>query len=449
MNVLPHLAARLFGAPLMIHQAKLEVILSVLGARIGLPETASPTATPPAEPPRVVPAQIAVLPIVGSLVRRTVGLEANSGLMSYAAIGQQLEAAVANPVVVGILLDIDTPGGEVGGVFDLADRIHAASQKKPVFAVAAEQALSAGYALASGASRLFVSRTSSVGSIGVLALHVDQSAKDARDGLRYTTVFAGRRKNDLNPHEPLSPEALTFLHSEVDRVYGLFVDTVARHRKLSLEAVRATEAGLFFGEQAIHAGLADALGTFDDALEALITRVSPQPVFIIQARPSLPQPTMESFMPDLVTSAPSSEPAVPTAPVSTPAPEPSPATPQPTPVSSPPPTLVSAAMITATPVPTSVSPPVTVSSTAVADGLSVEAMLEITQLCTLAGCAERVMGFLEARTPPAQVRAQLLTLQAERSPEIISRLSPDAPVASASLQQNPVVLAVKKLIGKE
>ncbi len=437
MNLLPHVAARLFGTPLMIHRAKLEVILAVLGPRLGLTELATPSRAAPApEPLRSVPTQIAVLPIVGTLVRRTVALEADSGLVSYAAIGQQLEAAVANPTVAGILLDIDSPGGESGGVFDLADRIYTASQQKPVFAVASEQALSAGYALASGASRIFVSRTSGVGSIGVLAMHVDQSAKDAKDGVRYTTVFAGQRKNDLNPHESLSPEALTFLQSEVDRVYGLFVDTVARHRNLSLEAVRATEAGLFFGQQAIDAGLADALGTFDDALDALITTVSPHPVFATKARPVSPQPTLEFFMPDLVTSVPTTEPTTPTAPVSASTPEPSP----PTNAVSPPVSI---------PPPMPASPPTPVSPTTGAAGFTVEAILEITQLCTLAGCPERILGFLEARTSSAQVRAQLLTAQAERSPEIISRLNPEAPVASASLSHNPVVLAVKKLIHKE
>ena len=152
-----------------------------------------------------------MIPIHGTLVRRTVGLEAESGLTSYAAIAGQLEAALANPAATASCSTSTSPGGEAGGVFDLAERIRAAAKVKPVWAVANDLAFSAAYALASGASRLIVSRTGGVGSIGVIAMHVDQSMKDAQDGVRYTAVFAGERKNDLNPHAPISDAAHAFL----------------------------------------------------------------------------------------------------------------------------------------------------------------------------------------------------------------------------------------------
>src|SRR5262245_23560070 len=136
MTVLPHLAARLFGVPLAIHRPKLDVILSVLGSRIGLAGLAAPVGSTPAVrasgPPN---GKIAVIPIHGTLVRRTSGLEAESGLASYTAIASQLDAALASFEVAAILLDIDSPGGESGGVFDLADRIRVAAQVKPVWAV--------------------------------------------------------------------------------------------------------------------------------------------------------------------------------------------------------------------------------------------------------------------------------------------------------------------------
>ena len=181
---------------------------------------------------------VAVIPIHGTLVRRTVGLEAESGLTSYTQLAAQLDAALANPEVAAILLDIDSPGGESGGVFDLADRIRAATQVKPVWAVANDMAFSAAYALASAASKVFVSRTGGVGSIGVIAMHVDQSEKDAQDGVRYTAVFAGDRKNDLTPHAPISNEAHAFLQAEVNRIYSIFVETVARNRGLAPSTVQ-------------------------------------------------------------------------------------------------------------------------------------------------------------------------------------------------------------------
>ena len=172
MTLLPHLAGRLFGVPLLLARPKLDVLLAVLGSRLGLeppanwpevsllrPHSSSPVQQAPHRP------GIAVLPIHGTLVRRTVGLEAESGLTSYATIGAELDAALANPAIRAILLDLDSPGGEAGGVFDLAERIRAAAQVKPVWAVANDLAFSAAYALAAAASKVFVARTGGVGSI--------------------------------------------------------------------------------------------------------------------------------------------------------------------------------------------------------------------------------------------------------------------------------------------
>ena len=404
MTLLPHLAARLFGVPLAIHRPKLDIILSVLGARIGLADLAAPVGyTPAARAPGPPSGEVAVIPIHGTLVRRTSGLEAESGLASYTGIAAQLDAALTSPEVAAILLDIDSPGGESGGVFDLADRIRVASQVKPVWAVANDMAFSAAYALASAATRVFVARTGGVGSIGVIAMHVDQSVKDAHDGVRYTAVFAGERKNDLNPHEPISNEAHAVLRAEVDRIYDLFVETVARHRGLDANAVRATEAGLFFGPDAVATGLADAVGSLDDALTQLTQSLSPLPTQVAPASQAgfLRNHQMESSMNDRTDPAASDRPLA----------DPAGSHPQP-------------------------------SATATATALSVADAVEIAQTCTLAGRTDLIAGFLEAQSSPAKVRSQLLAAQAEASPEITSRIAPDAarPVAS-----NPLIDAAKQI----
>ena len=404
MTVLPHLAARLFGVPLAIHRPKLDVILSVLGARIGLADLAAPVGYTPAARALGPPSgKVAVIPIHGTLVRRTSGIEAESGLASYTGIAAQLDAALASPEIAAILLDIDSPGGESGGVFDLADRIRAASEVKPVWAVANDMAFSAAYALASAATRVFVARTGGVGSIGVIAMHVDQSVKDAQDGVRYTAVFAGERKNDLNPHEPISNEAHAVLKAEVVRIYDLFVETVARHRGLDADAVRATEAGLFFGPDAVATGLADAVGSLDDALTQLTQSLSPLPTQVATASQAgfLRNHQMESSMNDRTDPAASDRPLA----------DPAGSHPQP-------------------------------SATATATALSVADAVEIAQTCTLAGRTDLIAGFLEAQSSPAQVRSQLLAAQAEASPEITSRIAPDAarPVAS-----NPLIDAAKQI----
>ena len=220
-------------------------------------------------------ARIAVLPVLGPLVKRGSFLDALFGFGTYEDVQARFDAAINDPSVDGILLELDSPGGEAAGAFDLADRIFAARGSKPVWALANDSAFSAAYAIGSAADRLFLTRTGGVGSIGVLAAHVDQSGYDEKQGVRVTTLYAGARKNDFNAHEPLSEDAASFLQAEVDRLYGLFVDTVARNRSLSTDAVRATEAALFFGDDAVKAGLADGVGTFASMLDALVVILSP------------------------------------------------------------------------------------------------------------------------------------------------------------------------------
>ena len=242
--LLPHLASRLYGTPLLLAHSKLDIILAVLGSRIGWPESNAGALGSTLTPPMLAQSAsrqellatssgIAVIEVLGSLVRRSVGLEAQSGLLSYAEIASALEAAAANPSVAGIVLEIDSPGGEAAGVFELAQRIRQIDAIKPVWAIASDGAYSAAYALACAASRVFVTQTGGMGSIGVIAMHVDQSVRDAREGYRFTAVSAGDFKNDLSPHEPLNKEAMGRLQAEVDRLYGLFVDHVAQMRGLT------------------------------------------------------------------------------------------------------------------------------------------------------------------------------------------------------------------------
>lgn len=272
MTLLPHIAGRVFDAPLLIARAKLDTILGVLVPR--LRGESLPFGAKPVTRDYEVENGIAIIPVVGTLVRRTIGLEAQSGLMSYGLIAERLDAALQDNAVKAILLDIDSPGGEAGGVFDLADKIFAARKVKPIWAVANDEAFSAAYAIAAAADRIYLSRTGGVGSIGVIAVHLDQSVAEADAGLKYTAIYAGEHKNDLSPHEPLSDPARAQLQTEVDRVYALFTETVARMRGLDLAAIKETEAALYFGEQSVAAGLADRIGTMGDALSDLTKKIA-------------------------------------------------------------------------------------------------------------------------------------------------------------------------------
>ncbi len=421
MTSLVHLASRVYGTPLLIARAKLDTLLAVLGPCIGLApiEMNLPAVAPTASEPVPTMPGIAVIPIHGTLVRRALGLDAMSGLTSYARIAADLDAALASPDVAGILLDIDSPGGEAGGVFELANRIRAASAAKPVWAHAGDSAFSAAYALASAAQRVTLAQTGGVGSIGVIALHIDQSVRNAQNGLSVTALYAGAHKNDATPHAPLTPQATDALQSEIDRLYALFVDHVAAMRGLDAAAVRATEAALYFGEDAVTAGLADAVAPFDTVLADFATAlrgrhspVSPTPLKSTK-RLALPTPTETSM-------------TVPT--------EAAPA--QPTPAVAPA-TTESAVVPTVAVVPAaSTAPP---SADAHSEAVT------IAELCLLAGCPERTGEFLAARMSVAQVRQVLLQARADQVEIASHHLADAAPVTTATTA-NPVLDAVRKRI---
>jgi signal peptide peptidase SppA len=266
---LPHVAARVFGTPLMIARAKLEVILGVLAPRLagGAAEPIE-AESDPAPMVSVTVERIAVVSVIGTLVSRSSYLDAASGLVSYGEIADAIAGAMSDPSVRGVVLDVDSPGGEVGGLFDLVEQIQAISDAsaKPLWAVANECALSAAYAIASTADQLYVTRTGEVGSIGVVAVHVDESGADAKAGLAWTFVFAGAQKVDGNAHEPLSERARATIQADVDRLYSEFCALVSVNRGLTSEAARGTKAAIYRGELAIRAGLADRLGTLDLAI---------------------------------------------------------------------------------------------------------------------------------------------------------------------------------------
>ena len=274
MTDLPYLASRLYGTPLLIARPKLEVILGVVARKLAGDTLATP---PPANLDTgmtgglQIVEGIAILPVLGTLVRRASYIGAASGLTSYHDIEAMAEAAFADPMVKAVLLEIDSSGGEAGGVFDLAQRLRQLAQTsgKPLWAIADEAALSAAYAIAAAADRLWLTRTAEVGSIGVVAVHVDESVADAKAGMTYTFLHAGRHKVDGHPHAPLPAPVAADIQSDIEQLHDQFIALVSGFRRLTPEMVRATEARVYRGEAALQAGLADQIGTRAEAITAL------------------------------------------------------------------------------------------------------------------------------------------------------------------------------------
>lgn len=269
----PHIAARIFNAPLMIAPDKLDAIVAGLGPRLlGTtgPEMILTERGEYAKPGYVVmDGGIAVIDIFGVLAHR-MKMEADSSyVMGYQTISRQLQAAMDDSAITGILLNLDTPGGEVNGAFDLADQIKRLSQAKPIWGVAADHALSAGYLIGSATQRLALTQTGMVGSIGVVMRHTDMSRAIANDGLTVSHIYAGARKIDGSPFEPLTNGARASMQATVDLLYTKFVEFTASARGLDPVAIRDTEAGVYSGAEAIAMRLADAVATPDELLSEL------------------------------------------------------------------------------------------------------------------------------------------------------------------------------------
>lgn len=272
----PHLASQLFDTPLLMEPRKLEQVIDVLKPRLEGKASDLQMQANVAEreegnrrEPYARVGNIAVIPVMGSLVHRHSFVTAASGLSSYPDIAGAVEAAIMDPKVEGIALEIDSGGGAVSGCFDCADEIARMRGEKPIWALVNEHAFSAAYAIASAADRIVMPETAGVGSIGVIMAHVDESARLKQQGIKVNYIFAGAHKANANGAEPLSDDARAELQRMVDATYGVFVRRVAENRGMSEQAVRDTEAGIYDASRAMESGLADDIMSFSEALEAL------------------------------------------------------------------------------------------------------------------------------------------------------------------------------------
>lgn len=276
---LPHLAQKLFNTPLAIHPQKAEVIVSSLTERLGITQIRSAmmedddgyfSRKARKDSGYDVLEGIAIIPVYGTLVQKLGTLRPYSGMTGYDGIRRVFLTAINDPEVKGICLDIDSPGGEVAGCFDLVDLIYAERGKKPIHAILSENAFSAAYAIASAADRIYVPRTGGVGSVGVIVIHCDWSQHIKDDGLKVSIITYGNRKAESNPYVALSDEAKAAIQHDVDEMGRLFVSTVSRNRGLSETVIRNTQAACYLAAEGVQMGLADVVASPDVAFQELM-----------------------------------------------------------------------------------------------------------------------------------------------------------------------------------
>lgn len=227
--------------------------------------------------PYVVKDGVLLIPVKGVLLNNF-PWALGSWATGYEYIWRAFDRGQRDPEVRGVALVCDTPGGMVAGNFELVDKMHAYPNRKPLAGFAHESAYSAGYSIISVADRgqVTVSRTGSLGSIGVVTSHVDVSKMMADIGWNITFIHAGKHKVDGNPYEALPADVKARIQARIDDLYGIFVSTVARNRGMDEQAVRDTEALTYSAPDALSIGLADKIGAFDDALADFSASLDPQ-----------------------------------------------------------------------------------------------------------------------------------------------------------------------------
>lgn len=267
--------------PWAIEEGKLEAIRELLSlrsnnVRFTVDEIHARIGTPPERPAVASTVDgVAVIPIYGVIAQRAPMLRdvSDGGGTSTERVGRALDAALADPNVKSILLDVDSPGGTISGVPELAAKVRATGQKKPVVAIANTFAASAAYWIASAAAEVIASPSALVGSIGVYTIHTDLSKALATAGIKPSVIKAGKFKAETNEFGPLSDEARAALQQQVDESYALFVHDVALGRGVATQAVRSGygQGRAVMAKQARSLGLVDRVATFEETVRRLAT----------------------------------------------------------------------------------------------------------------------------------------------------------------------------------
>ncbi|ECF1346472.1 S49 family peptidase, partial [Salmonella enterica subsp. enterica serovar Abony] len=285
---LSHIAAMAFNEPLLLEPAYARVFFCTLGREIGAKSLSVPQQTIHLAPTEMqsevddylaggkrqarvyqVRDGIAVIPVAGTLVHKMGAMRPFSGMTGYDGIAACLQQAISDPDVKGVLLDIDSPGGQAAGAFDCADMIYRLRQQKTVWALCNDTACSAAMLLAAACERRLVTQTARIGSVGVMMAHTSYAKQLEQDGVDITLIYAGAHKVDGNSVSALPEHVLADFQQRIDAARDLFVGKVVAYTGLSAEVVMSTEAAVYDGQAGIDIGFADEMVNAADAVSVM------------------------------------------------------------------------------------------------------------------------------------------------------------------------------------
>lgn len=255
----------------------LERLIAMAHAMAAIDPAALEVAARTSRPAMRAKGPVAVLPLMGPISQRGMGLfDLLFGGTSAEAFAAQFKASLNDDSVRSILLHVDSPGGTVGGIDELSTLIYKGRGIKPIVAVADGDADSAAYWIASAADEFVAAPSAKVGSIGIFSLHENIAAALEQMGTEVTVISAGKYKSEEMPFGPLTDEARAAVQARVDGYYGMFVAAVARNRGVTSSAVRGGfgEGRVLLASDAVAEGMVDRIATFDEVLGRLTGNTS-------------------------------------------------------------------------------------------------------------------------------------------------------------------------------
>lgn len=267
------IAQRVLGQPLLMDRRYAQIFFSALGPRLGAEElrtlegevllgdqmrlkAGSFSSDRERRRPYQIVEGIAVLPVAGTLVNKYGHMNPVSGMTGYDGIIGRVAEAQDDPDVEGVLLDIDSGGGEVAGFFDAVETLSILGQGKPLATLCYDMSCSAAQGIASVGRTRFITRNGTAGSIGVITAHRSYKDQLAEAGLKITLIYSGEHKADGNSFDDLPDDVLAGIQGELNDIRQEFATVVAANTGMSLQAVLDTEARTYRGQQAIDIGLA-------------------------------------------------------------------------------------------------------------------------------------------------------------------------------------------------
>lgn len=265
-----HILRAVFGTPWVIYEPWMQLIANLvldraLNIRMDAIEIEERIDAARRSPRPQGPAGVAVIPIHGPIVPKASMFSEVSGATSVEGLRANFREAMDDRRVSAVVFDVDSPGGSVQGIPELADEIRAARGRKPMTTVADGLLASGAYFLGSQADEIVASKTSLVGSIGVITAHEDLSVAAEQKGIKTTFIRAGKYKAEGNALEPFSDEARAHVQSMVDEFYGMFVAAVARGRHTTVDAVRNGygEGRVLTASMGLREGMIDRIGSLE------------------------------------------------------------------------------------------------------------------------------------------------------------------------------------------